>query len=248
MKKLLYLFLFTTLFSYSQKTIYNSFKVPDGYKRVNTSYSKWIINQPIKLNENVYYYNKKIKHGLNSIYVAKFDYDIGKGDLHHCADAAIYNNAKFLYDTKQYNKLKYHFTDGTLYKYNNISFKKYITKVWIYAGTWSVEKYDTKAVNIKDIQAGDIFIVGGFPGHAISVIDVVVNKNGHKKYMLSQSYMPAQEQQILLNPIKKNSVWYDLHETKNIVTPQYVFTVKELRRFKTINYGIQTKIRKIKSY
>ena len=74
MKKLLYLFLFTTLFSYSQKTIYNSFKVPDGYKRVNTSYSKWIINQPIKLNENVYYYNKKIKHGLNSIYVAKFDY------------------------------------------------------------------------------------------------------------------------------------------------------------------------------
>ena len=233
MKKLLYLFLFTTFYLHSQQTISNTFDIPYGYKRLDTSgYANWIINQPIKLNENVYYYNKKVKHGLNTIYIAKFDYDIGNRNLHQCADAAIYNNAKYLYDSKQFKKLSYHFTNGEVYKFNHSSFIKYITQIWIYAGTWSLEKYDTISVDIKDIQTGDVFLEGGFPGHAISVVDVVINKHGHKKYMLAQSYMPAQEQQILLNPIKNKNVWYDLHLSKDIVTPQYTFSVNKLRRFK----------------
>tara|TARA_R110001592_G_scaffold243631_1_gene504638 strand:- start:496 stop:1197 length:702 start_codon:yes stop_codon:yes gene_type:complete len=231
MKKLLYLLLFTTLYSYSQKTISNTFTIPKGYERLDTlGYSKWIINQTIKLNEKVFMYDGSSKPGLNYIYIAKFDYNIGTKDLHHCADAAIYNNAKYLYDSGQYSKIKYHFTNGKLYSYNKKDFIKYIEKIWIFAGSWSLKKYDTENVNIKNIKSGDIFIVGGFPGHVVSVVDVVVNNSGHKKYMLSQSYMPAQEQHILLNP--KGGIWYDLHLTKNIKTPQYTFTVKQLRRFK----------------
>tara|TARA_R110000796_G_C14412384_1_gene418911 strand:- start:113 stop:811 length:699 start_codon:yes stop_codon:yes gene_type:complete len=231
MKKLLYLFLFTAFYSYSQQTISNTFNIPDGYKRLqNTGYANWIISQPIKTKEKVFYYDGNIKTGLNTIYIAKFDYDIGKRDLHHCADAAIYNNAKYLYDSKQFNKIAYHFTDGTLYKYNQTSFIKYITKIWIYAGSWSIKKYDTKPVDIKNIQAGDIFIVGGFPGHVVSVVDVVISDKGHKKYMLSQSYMPAQEQHILLNP--KGGLWYDINLAEDVKTPQYTFKINELRRFK----------------
>ena len=51
--------------------------------------------------------------------------------------------------------------------------KKYITKVWAWCGTWPLDTYDTININIKNIKPGDLFIVGGFPGHAISVIDIV---------------------------------------------------------------------------
>ena len=76
----------------------------------------------------------------------------------------------------------------------------------------------------------------------VSVVDVVISDKGHKKYMLSQSYMPAQEQHILLNP--KGGLWYDINLTEDVKTPQYTFKINELRRFKNLKLWqyIQTKI------
>jgi len=86
------------------------------------------------------------------------------------------------------------------------------------------------------MRPGDFF-VRSYPdsvGHAINVVDVVVNQTNNKKmYMLSQSYQPAQETHILINP-DNGSVWYTLDEFKDIVTPEFgSFTVNELKRFKT---------------
>jgi hypothetical protein len=238
MKKLLLLLLSLNIYS---QTIESYFEIPKNYKRIiQNDYHSWIISKNINTKDHVKYFNGQMKEGFNKVYVAKFVYDIGNKDLHQCADAVMYNKARYLFESKQYNKISFTFSHnakiysytGNFQNFNEYTFKKYITKVWAWSGTWSLDTYDTVNVNIKDIKPGDLFIVGGFPGHAISVIDIVINKNGHKKYMLAQSYMPAQEQQILLNPIKKHSVWYDLHETKDIVTPQYVFTVRDLKRFK----------------
>ena len=85
------------------------------------------------------------------------------------------------------------------------------------------------------MRPGDFF-VRSYPdsvGHAITVVDVVVNQTNNKKmYMLSQSYMPAQETHILINP-QNGSVWYTLDEFNDIVTPEWSFTVNELKRFKS---------------
>ena len=237
---LLLLLLLLNLNTYSQ-TIESVFCPPKKYKRtIQNEYHKWIINQKLNLNDPVKYYDGNIKYGQNDIYKAKFVYDIGDQNLHHCADAAMYNHARYLFETKQYEKIVFtdNFTGKKYYYtkafdiYNESTFRTYIVNCWRNMGTWSLETYDTVVVNIKDIQTGDVFLKGGFPGHAISVVDVVINKHGHKKYMLAQSYMPAQEQQILLNPIKNKNVWYDLHLSKDIVTPQYTFSVNKLRRFK----------------
>ena len=57
-----------------------------------------------------------------------------------------------------------------------------------------------KAVNdISSMQAGDIFIYGGFPGHAVTVMAVAKNGEGKKIFLLSQGYMPAQDIHILKN-------------------------------------------------
>ena len=238
MKNLLLLLLSLNVYS---QTIESYFKIPKDYKRIiQSDYHNWIISKKINTKDHVKYFNGQVKEGFNTVYSAKFVYDIGSKDLHQCADAVMYNKARYLFESKQYNKISFTFSHNKkTYSYidhfqnfNEYTFKKYITKVWAWCGTWSLDTYDTVNINIKNIKPGDLFIVGGFPGHAISVIDVIVNKYGDKKYMLAQSYMPAQEQQILLNPIKKNSVWYDLHKTKNIITPEYIFTVKQLKRFK----------------
>jgi len=257
MRKLLYLFLLFTSITLGQ-TIESYFEPPEGYEReLLNDYSHWIIDQPIIVGKDVLTYNKDTIWGLNKTYIAKFDYDIGKENLHQCADAAIYLNARYHYSTNNIQKIKYHFTNGYIYNYstfiknkvpdckNNKGWKcklvyqknkkelnKYLDIVWKYAGSYSLEKYDTYHVNINNIQPGDIFIYGGFPGHVVSVVDVIKNKSGDKKFMLSQSYMPAQEQHILLNPRKKFSVWHDLINSENeVITNGGVFNKTQLRRF-----------------
>ena len=96
--------------------------------------------------------------------------------------------------------------------------------VWGYCGTWSLQEYDTIEVDIKEMQVGDMFLIGGFPGHTMSIVDIIENSEGNKKFMLAQSFMPAQEQHILLNI---NDVWFD-----SVNEIPWNFTAKDLRRFK----------------
>lgn len=194
-----------------------------------------------------------------NIWAAVFNYDIGTKDLHHCADAAIYLRASYNYTSKHKDRLAYTFTNGFVTFYldflkgatylpiengsdiekvyknpredNLKTFRNWLDLVWTYAGTWSVENYDTEIVDIEDIRPGDIFIQGGFPGHAVTVVDVAVNTNNEKVYMLAQSFMPAQEQHILLNP-KNNTVWYKLDNSEIINTPEFTFESNQLKRFK----------------
>ena len=51
------------------------------------------------------------------------------------------------------------------------------------------------------MKIGDVFIKGGSPGHAVTIVDIAINPKTNKKvFLLAQSYMPAQEIKILKNP------------------------------------------------
>jgi len=245
----------TCIVTYSQ-TIKSSFELPTGYERIiNNSYHKWVINQKIILDEHVYYYDGDAKHGLNESYIAKFDYKIGTRDLHQCADATIYLHAKYHWDTNQIEKIKYHFTNGMLYSYQDYlkgfrpivngnksklvrkneeifyensltNLRKYLILIWSYAGTLSLEKYDTDFVRGHGPYPGDMFLYGGSPGHVVNVVDIAT-KGHERKFILSQSWMPAQEHEILLNP-KDNSVWFDIQDIHRYLR----FDQHDLKRFK----------------
>ncbi len=46
--------------------------------------------------------------------------------------------------------------------------------------------------------------------------------------MLAQSYMPAQDIHIFVNPLDKNlSPWYEIED--DIISPEYAFTKDELK-------------------
>lgn len=243
------------------KAIINNIDVPDGYKRISVeknSFGDWLRHLPLKDNNTVYLYNGEKKYNQQAQYRV-IDIDVGNKDLQQCADAVMRLRAEYLYSVKKYNKINFNYTNGTnipfskwssgFYpslignkvvwtnssKNNNSyqSFKKYMTNIFMYAGTASLEK-EMITKELKDIEPGDVFIKGGFPGHAVLVIDVAVNvKTGNRIFMLAQSYMPAQDIHLLHNfKNEELSPWYSVEECVNrIYTPEWTFELNQLRSF-----------------
>ena len=90
---------------------------------------------------------------------------------------------------------------------------------------------ESKTIGIEDIQVGDIFIKGGSPGHVVMVVDVCVNAEGKKAFLLAQGYMPAQEFHVLNNPKHSDDPWYYVDEvTYPLSTPEYSFDEGSLKR------------------
>ena len=83
------------------------------------------------------------------------------------------------------------------------------------------------------MKIGDVFIKGGSPGHCVIVVDMAENRNtGQKVFLLAQSYMPAQDIQILTNQQNDEfSPWYSNDFGDTLETPQWTFSKDELKRF-----------------
>ena len=251
----------TYLFQPEKEFLQDRFNTPNGFERINVdenSFAAWLRQLPLKPEgSKVKYYDGSIKE-KPGVYLAVVDLPIGTKNLHQCADAVIRLRAEYLYDQKRYDEIRFHFTNGFLAEYskwvegyrikvngNEVSwvksvepsntpdtFWKYLETVFTYAGTLSLEK-ELKAVPINEMQIGDVFIQGGWPGHAVIVVDMAENLElGEKVFMLAQSYMPAQEIQILKNPSNGIlSPWYILEIVDIFQTPEWRFTYNDLMGF-----------------
>ena len=113
------------------------------------------------------------------------------------------------------------------------SFRRYMDVVFTWAGTYSLER-ELAPKPVAQLAAGDLFIKGGFPGHAVLVADVVENRTtGERRFLLVQSFMPAQEMHVLKNPANADgSPWYPLAFGDRLVTPEWVFPRESLRTWR----------------
>lgn len=105
--------------------------------------------------------------------------------------------------------------------------------VFAYAGTASLEAELAFAPG-DEPNIGDVFIRGGHPGHAVVVVDKAGDPaTGRNVFLLAQSYMPAQEIQVLVNPNDSGlSPWYAAGFGSVLRTPEWTFTATERKRFK----------------
>lgn len=243
------------------ETIASRFAPPTSFKRkevAENSFAFYLRSLPLHADgKKVALYNGNLKGNQNA-QAAVINMDVGKQDLQQCADAIMRLRAEYLYKEKKYSDLHFNFTNGFIAKYsrwkngkgisikgNNVSwvnssasngsyesFRKYMNKVFMFAGTASLEK-ELKQKALNDIEAGDVFIKGGHPGHAVIVVDVASSANGDKAFMLAQSYMPAQEIHVLKNPSNTRiTPWYKLSDIKDIIeTPEWTFDSNQLRSF-----------------
>ncbi len=240
-----------------QNAIVNRIAVPEGFERISlpkNSFENWLRYLPLKAGKPpVYLYNGIQKYNQKAHY-AVIDIDVGRKDLQQCADAIIRLRAEYFYSKRNYDQIHFNFTSGDRASYrewikgyrpsvkgNKVkwykkhshnqsysNFKKYLETVFMYAGSYSLSRELKLVKNIKEIRIGDVFIEGGFPGHSIIVVDIAINKKNQKKlFLLAQSYMPAQEIHILINPSNAQlSPWYEIDFGDILDTPEWEFDVK----------------------
>ena len=233
------------------------FNPPPGFERKafpENSFENFLRNLPLKpAGTKVKYYDGGIKNP--DVCDAVVDMDIGNKDLQQCADAVMRLRAEYFYSQKSYDKISFNLTNGFKTDYsewikgNRLAvsgnktwwrksaqpsntyndFRNYMDLVFTYAGSLSLSK-SLHSRNIRDISIGDVFIVGGSPGHAVIVVDVAENNKGEKVFIIAQSYMPAQEIEILKNlgdgPL---SPWYKVDISHDLATPQWNFTIDQLK-------------------
>lgn len=241
-------------------TIATRFSPPEGYQRTtidSNSFQGYLRHLPLKESHApVRYFDGTVKRNTN-IYAAVIDLPIGKRNLHQCADAVMRLRAEYLFHEKKYDSIGFNFTNGFRADYSKwrtgmrisvsgnavrwtsgatastsyADFWKYLEMVFSYAGTASLAQ-ELKPISIDAIAIGDVFIQGGFPGHAIIVVDMARQvATGKKQVLLAQSYMPAQDIQILKNPNDPQSPWYPVNSLERLHTPEWTFENSDLRRF-----------------
>lgn len=244
-----------------EQSLINRISPPSSYQRVPVvpdSFAYWLRHLPLKPgNPAVRLYNGELKP--EKIHVAVVEMDVGAQDLQQCADAIIRLRAEYLRSQQLSGEIHFNFTSGDEARYaqwqqghrpqvrgNQVRWRKiqqpsdsysdfrdYLNAVFTYAGSYSLSQELRSVKNVQTLQAGDIFIQGGFPGHAVIVVDVAAHvKTGEKIFLLAQSFMPAQEMHILKN-LRNGALnpWYSTAVDKALKTPQWTFKLSDLQRF-----------------
>jgi hypothetical protein len=229
-------------------TVETRFIPPAGYTRKSHSegsFGKYLQQLPLKpAGTLTKRYNGETKP--NKVAAAVVDISVGNSDLQQCADAIMRLRAEWLFSEKRFSDISFDLTNGFNMKYaewkqgkrlnaacngwtsggtaseSHDDFLNYMTKIFTYAGTLSLSN-ELQSKNISNLEAGDVFIKGGSPGHAVIVVDVAEGPQG-KVFLLAQSYMPAQDIEILVNPKNPSlSPWYKANETSFLDTPEWDF-------------------------
>jgi len=215
---------------------------PDGYERVPVeagSFAEWLRNLPVRPEQTlIHLYDGRLR-ATQDRHVAVIDIDTGKRNLQQCADAIMRLRAEYLLSAGKARDIAFNYTDGKRVRYrgntrDRKAFRRYMTGVFAYAGTYSLER-ELRKVDLRDIRIGDVFIKGGFPGHAMIVADMAQQKQtGEKRFLLIQSFMPAQDMHVVKVPgfWNNTSPWYEIPASDGeLITPDWIFPPKTLHRF-----------------
>jgi hypothetical protein len=216
---------------------------PAGFERVPAatgSFAEWLRNLPLSPEGTpVRLYDGRLKWSQDR-HVAVIDIDTGTRDLQQCADAIMRLRAEYLLASGRVRDIAFNDTEGKRLAFrgnpaDRKAFQRYMIQVFSYAGTHSLEREMLRVAAPAEMRIGDVFIKGGFPGHAVLVVDMAANAaTGERRFLLAQSFMPAQDMHVLKDPKSQDgTAWYKIPEAGGeLITPEWIFKASQLRRFK----------------
>jgi hypothetical protein len=188
---------------------------PEGYTRApveNGSFGEYLRKYPL-LPDDI---KLPVFDGstINSSDVAAvFDISLGDDGYQQCADSVIRLYSDYFYETGQFDKISFMFSNGDVCDYNrwkkgkrmlafaDFSFeipaafpdsseqqyRNYLKEVMRYAGTLSLQK-ESQVISPDELRTGDIICDDV---HVVMIVDEAVNDNGEKCYLIGQSFIPA---------------------------------------------------------
>jgi len=236
---------------------------PAGATRVPVeagTFAVWLRGLPLREGRGTVFLHNGRKKPNQQVHHAVLKIDVGEKDLQQCADAVIRLRAEYLFSRKRFDRIHFNFTSGHRADFNRWaegyrpvvrgrqvrwvksaaadasyrSFRRYLDVVFTYAGTASLSRELVRVKDPRQMRIGDVFIRGGYPGHAAIVVDLAADaRTGRKYFLLVQSFMPAQDMHVLRNPgDARRSPWYDAAFGDELRTPEWTFRRSELMRFK----------------
>lgn len=242
------------------ETIARRVPPPAGYSGLHsseTSFAAWLRGLPVRERETPVRLFDGRQNANQAAAFAVVDIDVGARDLQQCADAVIRLRAEYLLAAGCSDQIAFDFTSGDRARWSDwrhgrrpvvsgnhvswatrsdpdasyASFRSYLNSVSTYAGSHSLARELKKVGDSTEVLPGDVFIQGGFPGHAVLVADVAEDARGNRVFLLLQSYMPAQDVHVLANPARRGSPWYPALASGQLATPEWTFLYTDLRRF-----------------
>ena len=213
------------------------FEPPQGYNRIRVapdSFARWLRSLPIRVDRM-----QVLSHAgdpLRRPSAGVVLMDVGKRDLMQCADSVIRLHAEYLWARGRSDEAAYRFTSGdrtrwadwvggerfriegprvvrskgAARKASHSSYRQWLDLVFTYAGTLSLARDAAKPAVTEPIEAGDFYVEGGSPGHAVIVLDVVENAAGERLALMGQGFMPAEDIHVLRSSKAKDGVWFSL--------------------------------------
>ena len=179
--------------------------------------------------------------------------DVGSVNLQQCADSILRLHAEWRWASGQQQRIAYHFTSGHLAAWpryaagdrarvagskvtwvpesaakddSRAAFRNYLDLLFTYAGTLSLQA-ETARPTREQLRPGDLFVLGGSPGHTVLVLDVATDAKGGRVALLGQGFTPAQDFHVLAT---RAGPWFSL-DGDAVATPFWVpFPMTSLRR------------------
>ena len=241
-------------------TLETRFPAPEGFERIpmeDGSFGTFVRGYALKEADAPVLLHNGEKKGNQSFHAAVFALPLEDLDLQQCADSIMRLYAEYYWRRGEPEKIGFHFTNGffcdyakwregyrvkvrwneakwskdTEYDDSYETFVKYLWQVFNYAGTLSMETYETEIIDLSDMTIGDVVIKGGSPGHVVMAVDVCENADGQRAWLLAQGSMPAQEFHVMQNPLHPDDPWYYEEEvTSALKTVEYDFLEADMIR------------------
>ena len=226
---------------HNYKTI-GDIPAPRGYERISgddTAYTDYLRSLPLKGRGSKIQLYTGGESNYQSLNYAVVDMPL-LSNAEQCADVCMRLRAEYLYNTGQYGRIKFQNVNGKTLNYgggkSRKSFEGYLKNLYGVASTYSLSR-EMKTGRLADMQPGDVFVYpardGRQYGHAVMVVDVSVNKNGKKAFLLAEGNTPAREIHVMtnyLNPFR--SPWFILDEKAgNQLLSVFHFKATDLKHF-----------------
>lgn len=172
------------------------------------------------------------------------------GDLQQCADTVIRLRAEWLRQAGR--EVSFHATSGDPLAWSRwqegerpyavgrglqwraggargdseASWEGYLAAVFTWAGTASLAARDT--VPVDQPRPGDVIVQGGFPGHAVVVLDAAGTADGGVLLLIGEGFMPAQDAHVQHGPVEH---WWPWDPARGLALPYWPLPSSALRRF-----------------
>ena len=218
---------------------------PWGYERINgndAAYSEFLRSLPLKgKGSDVMLYTGG-KSRFQSLNYAVIDLPL-LSNAEQCADVCIRLRAEYLFNSSQYGNIRFRDVNGNTMRYSGgasrKAFNNYLRRVYGMASTYSLSR-EMRQRPLSDMQPGDVFVYAAVDrpgnhkyGHAIMVVDVAINKNGKKAFLLAEGNTPARDIHIMRNfenPFR--SPWFFLDDDEELLLLSvFPYKANELRHF-----------------